>query len=621
MTDVILLDQETANQIAAGEVIERPASVIKEMVENSIDASANIIEIKVTKGGLSSIVVVDNGTGMSQENALMSLRRHATSKISGPEDLKKISTLGFRGEALPSIASVSRLRMRTRCPKNLEGIELKVEGGEIKDCTQIGCPTGTDILVEDLFYNTPVRRKFLKSTATEISRLSDIINRFALSYPHISFSLVSEGRQLLKTWGRGNLLEVISLVYGREKARSFIPVNYEVEGYSLRGFTGKPNISRSNRLQQSFFVNGRLVKSPIIIRALEEAYYTLLSRNSYPAAVLYLTVDPRVIDVNVHPTKIEVRFSEEKKVYQAVYDSIKKALKAHNLIPEVFINREKQEKDQVLEQSSLYQDFIHIKPEPDNKGVDEQGQQPEEKSRECADSHNHQQAQIQPQSQAQSQATQLQPEVREIVEIPKDSTVSSERKAELHHYHVKILNQFLGTYILIQKERDLLIIDQHAAHERIVYEELKGQIDKGVKYQDVIPISLEMPSGTEAVIEENRFFWEKLGLKIEYFGNNTFILRSVPLFLKEIYDLKMIEDIIDSYPGEDTALDQARENVLITMACKAAYKANQKLDRAEMEALVKLLFNSSNPYTCPHGRPTMITLTDAQLEKNFKRRV
>ncbi len=640
MSDVILLNQETANQIAAGEVIERPASVIKEIVENSIDASASIIEVQVTRGGLGSIGVMDNGIGMSRDNALMSLRRHATSKISGPEDLNKISTLGFRGEALPSIASVSRLRMKTRTLHNLEGVQLKVEGGEIKECTRTGCPVGTDILIKDLFYNTPARRKFLKSTATEINRLSDIINRFALSYPHISFSLVSEGRQLLKTWGRGDLLEVISLIYGKEKARSFIPVDHEIEGYYLWGFTGKPNISRSNRRQQSFFVNGRLVKSPVITRALEDAYYTLLSKNNYPAAVLYLTVDPRLIDVNVHPAKIEVRFSEEKKVYQVVYDSVKKALKAQNLIPEIFIiDRERQQDqqiEQVLEQSTIYQDLKNINPESEseseyelspkhNQHQEQAPAQEELKTQSQASNTFQSQAERTAQNQVQpSEITEKKPKEKyndHDNDHDKESFSKRERKEDLSCHQIKVLGQFLGTYVLIQREGDLLIVDQHAAHERVVYEDLKDQVDQGLQCQEVIPISLEMPSGTEASIEENSSFWGNMGLIIEYFGNNTYILRSVPLLLKDIYNLKMIEDIIESFPGDEAALDQAREKVLITMACKAAYKANRKLDRTEMEALIQYLLNSNNPYTCPHGRPTMITLTEAQLEKNFRRRV
>jgi len=597
LTDIILLDQETTNQIAAGEVIERPSSVVKELVENSIDALASKIEIEITGGGLKSIRVADNGAGMSRENAFLSLRRHATSKIKGPEDLYNISTLGFRGEALPSIASVSRLTLRTRPKDNLEGTEIIVKGGEVLKDARKGCPAGTDILVEDLFFNTPARRKFLKSEGIEVGKISDIINRLALSYPNISFSLKREGRQLLNTWGRGDMLEVISLVYGRNKARFFIPVKEEKEDCVIKGFIGSPSIYRSGRKHQTFFVNGRYVTSSLLTRALEDAFSTLLSRNCYPVAVLQLQVNPHLLDVNVHPTKIEVKFSQEDYIYQKVYEGVREALRKENLIPEVSFRNKEEEKSQVFEQKSFY-----------HKGTSTTGDTGE-------DSREYVKEEVVSALKGMAKEDFGEDEI-EPLEAPEDRDQESFKK----EVNVHILGNFLGTYILAQRDRELLIIDQHAAHERIIYEELKEQVISGLQHQEIIPMFLEVPSGSGIIIEENLSFWGKMGFVIEKFGTNSYVLRSVPLFLKNFYSQSLIEDIIDSFPQRGD-LEKAREEVLKTMACKASYKANYRISREEAEALVEKLFESKIPFTCPHGRPTMISLEESQLEKNFKRGV
>lgn len=583
MSDIILLDQETSDQIAAGEVIERPASVVKELVENSIDAQASKIDIEVKGGGMKGIRVVDNGRGMSKENALLSLRRHATSKIKEPADLNNINTLGFRGEALPSIASISRLTLKTRTEESLEGTELVVEGGVIEKNISTGCPPGTDIQVEALFFNTPARRKFMKSSGVEMSKISDIINRLALSYPHISFSLKKEKSQLLKTWGRGDLLEVISLVYGQNKARFFVPVKGGQEDCLIKGYVGSPTLYRSSRKHQSFFVNGRYVKSTLLSRALEEAYSTLLSRNCYPLGVLQIWINPQLIDVNVHPTKIEVKFSQEDYIYQRVLVEVREALKKQNLVPEVTFRKREREGGQVFEQRSLYEGPWNT----ETKGYREERREEESL-----------------------------PFQEESFPRGKEEEYSSQRKGG----GISVLGNFLGTYILAQRDRELLIVDQHAAHERIMYEELKKQVDNGVQYQEIIPLFLEVPSGSEVVIHENRTFWEKLGFSLEKFGGNCFLLRSVPLSLRNIYSPSLIEDIIDSFP-QKTDLEQAQEEVIKTMACKASYKANHKITREEGEELLRNLFNCKIPYTCPHGRPTMISLEENQLEKNFKRSI
>lgn len=666
MAEVVLLDQETANRIAAGEVIERPYSVVKELIENSIDAQADLLEIEVKGGGLDFIRVVDNGTGMSQKNALTALCRHATSKIRGAGDLKLVKTLGFRGEALPSIASVSHLRLRTRRAGDLAGTEMMAEGGNIVKCLQKGCPKGTEVLVRNLFYNTPARRKFLKSTASEVSKISDIVNRLALSFPGISFSLVCEGRHLLKTWGRGSLLEVISMVYGRDKVRHYIPVVYNNGSYAVSGYIAKPILSRSNRSYQSFFINGRFIRSSLLSRSLEDAYGTLLSRNTYPMAVLNLEVEPQKIDINVHPAKIEVRFAEEKVLYQVINDSVRAALKKQNLVPEYQgtgnINRKK-----LFKQSSFYSDVSSKAGDilPDSAGrrdedVISDGVLREEKrtggtqfistAEEGGESvlkeeSGAAQGQVRPSEETAAGAAQIEKtgvltdenyavgekDGHIYVEQAEQNYSADRQKRETSNFIAesawsikntvfKILNQFLGTYILIQRGRDLLLIDQHAAHERVIYDRLKEEVTQSIISQEIIPQILELTSGTEMLAEENRHFWEELGFKIEPFGNNSYILRSVPLVMKDIYSLDLLEDIIHSYPGQATNLEVARDDVLKVIACKAAFKANQKLPAEEMEMLVKQLFETKEPYTCPHGRPTMIVITESDLEKNFKRR-
>ncbi|MDO9573400.1 MAG: DNA mismatch repair endonuclease MutL, partial [Candidatus Contubernalis sp.] len=358
MSGIIILDPETVNQIAAGEVIERPASVIKELVENSIDASAEKIDIEVKGGGLSSIRIVDNGTGMSRQDALLALERHATSKIKRAEDLQRIQTLGFRGEALSSIAAVSRLRLRTRLEGELSATEMTVVGGEVSGVYEKGCPVGTEVLVDELFFNTPARRKFLKKPSLETARISDLVNRMAMSYPTISFSLTIDERQVLKTRGSGDLLEIIAQVYGREKARQFILVNFKQDSWKVNGFTGKPSLCRSNRSQQSFFINNRYIKSIVISRALEEAYGTLLLKNYYPSAVLFITVEPENVDVNVHPGKAQVRFADEKEIHRLIFQSIKESLKKHTLIPEVSMSKNIKEKNN-YQQVSFFSEGVN----------------------------------------------------------------------------------------------------------------------------------------------------------------------------------------------------------------------------------------------------------------------
>ncbi|UNC91897.1 DNA mismatch repair endonuclease MutL [Candidatus Contubernalis alkaliaceticus] len=625
MAGIIILDPETVNQIAAGEVIERPASVIKELVENSIDASAEKIDIEVKEGGLSFIRIVDNGTGMSRQDTLLALERHATSKIKRAEDLQRIQTLGFRGEALSSIAAVSRMRLRTRLEGELSATEIKVVGGEVSGLSEKGCPVGTEVQVEDLFFNTPARRKFLKKPSLETGRITDLVNRMALSYPTISFSLAIDGRQVLKTRGSGDLLEIIAQVYGREKARQFIPVDFTQNSLKINGYTGKPSLCRSNRGQQTFFINNRYIKSIVISRALEEAYGTLLLKNFYPSAVLFITVEPDKVDVNVHPGKAEVRFADEKEIHSLIFESIKDSLKKHTLIPEVSLSKKTKEKN--YKQVSFFLEGVNTtnqesscKPYHKVSMIEDMDKIPSEKRiTNTANTCNHESAHEQIRSQNHDSS---------VTRDEKAVLLFEGRKVDNHEIigeqliqEIKVLGQFLGTYILVQREQDLLLVDQHAAHERILYEKLKGQFQREIRVQEVIPRVLELEAGTETMSEEIRDFCRELNFEVDIFGSGSLVLRGVPNFIKDIYSLSFVEDLISSFLSGGNNQEKAKEESIIMMACKAACKANMKMTIEGMKALVEDLFKTELPYTCPHGRPTMIVLTQDELEKNFKRRL
>ncbi len=649
MSQIIILDPETINQIAAGEVIERPVSVVKELVENSIDASAEKIDIEITGGGLESIKITDDGIGMSGQDSRMAVLPHATSKIKSLEDLQQVETLGFRGEALSSIAAVSRLRIRTCRKGDLSGTEMCTRGGEITGIYEIGFSAGTEVLVEDLFFNTPARRKFLKKPALETRRITELVNRMVMSYPGISFSLKVEGRQVLKTRGSGSLMEIISQVYGREKTRFFIPVDYKQEDrpWKVWGYTAKPYFSRSNRSFQNLFVNNRLVKSGVISRALEEAYGTLLPRNSYPAVVLFISLEPESVDVNVHPGKAEVRFADEKEIHRLIFEAINKALKNHNLIPE--FNRPVKSREKIFEQASIYpqgekksqgncRDFHHQDQQRGdlhqrNKNVEVE-KNIDLRIDEAAGSP-YLKIDGSPKNAAEMTASVETPQGDADVGIPSKEHELPVRADNQHQLkddveeiedNLKIFGQFSGTYILAQRNQDLLLIDQHAAHERIIYEKLKEQFYGETIVQEIIPTVLELPAGTALMMEDILDFCRKLNFQVETFGSDSLVLRGVPHCIKDIYHVKLVEELISSFLNQENLnqeknLRVARDESIIMMACKAACKANYKMTPEAMDALLVDLLKTEVPYTCPHGRPTMIVLTRGELEKNFKRRL
>jgi DNA mismatch repair protein MutL len=574
MGKIIVLDEVTANKIAAGEVVERPAAVVKELLENAIDAGALRIDISVTGGGRESIRVADNGSGMAPEDVLLSLQRHATSKIREVSDLDTILSLGFRGEALPSIASVSHLRLITRRPQDLSGVKVEVHGGKEPELTDVGCPAGTEVLVRDLFYNTPARLKFLKSEGAETARVVDTVQRLALAWPNISFSLSVNGREQLVTPGNGKLLDAIYQILGRQNGRQFVPLDWHGPLLSLQGYISRPSLSRANRNLQYFFVNNRPVRSPLLSDALQTAYQTLLPGNRFPAAVISIHTDPQGVDINIHPAKREIRFCNEREVYRQFLAGIRHALQSVSLVGEVSAPFTASARETAAAQQYAYY-FPSLSPSADETGRDA------------------------------------------VLEVGFPSLFSEKSTT---FPHLRLIGQFQATYILAQTDSgDLYLIDQHAAHERVTYEMFKRDLEaEKMPVQQILPQTLELDPHASASLAASLKIFLNLGLTFEAFGNNTFILRTVPLFYRKCINQEDILDLV-SCTDEGGKEDVLYEQVLRVMACKAAIKANQVLSREEMVNLLKNLSETKQPWTCPHGRPTTLVFTGTMVAKNFRR--
>jgi DNA mismatch repair protein MutL len=602
-----ILDETTANKIAAGEVIERPASVVKELVENSIDAGSTRIEVEIENGGLHSIRVTDNGCGMSRENARLSLARHATSKIRDADDLNHITTLGFRGEAIPSIASVSRFSIVTRGSTDLEGTQIDVEGGTLKDITATGCPTGTTMLVRDLFFNTPARLKYLKTTATEIGHIVDILGRLTLSYPRIAFRLQHNGRQLLATTGSGDGRETMASIYGGEVAKHLLPLNSSREAYSIHGFIAKPAIYRKNRNHQNVFVNGRFVRSNIISRALEDAYQTLLPSGARPIASIEVQIPTDEVDVNVHPTKSEVRFAREKDIFLLVYQSVKTTLQSANLIPNLQLKPEEIETNvpeymsqplKLLQSNGKIDRPIYTDPSTTSDfGV--------------------------PGSSAAPAFSVREP----VFEIPTPSCTEARQepsdipRAQSNTFPLmQPIGQIDNTYIVAQGVEGMYLIDQHAAHERIIFDRLVSKRQVAAQTM-LVPWLWELTPQEALVIIKHLPILADGGFEVEEFGQNIFRVCSIPLgvpapLIGEILN-EFLQDLMQDLRANTYS---TKQNVLLmTAACKAAVKANAKLSMNEMISLLNQLKDTDHPYTCPHGRPTVIHFSAQELAKRFKR--
>lgn len=627
---ISVLDQNTIDKIAAGEVVERPASVVKELVENAIDAGASAVTVEIKEGGISFIRITDNGSGIEKEQVPLAFLRHATSKIQGVDDLLRISSLGFRGEALSSIAAVSQVELITKPHEQLIGVRYLIEGGQEKGMEEIGAPDGTTFLIRNLFYNTPARAKFLKTPTTEAGYISSFIEQLALSHPHISFKYMQNGQTKLHTSGNNNLKEVIYQIYGRDITKELIEIHTsDASGdFQIHGFIGKPVISRGNRNFENYYVNGRYVKSKIIMKAIEDAYHTFMMQHKYPFTSLYLTINGEDVDINVHPTKMEVRFSHQEQVYKNVYQAVLDGLSHRELIPEVTIK----EPDQTSEKDNLPnkpRQPIHT-PEPfeNKRRILEQTQKipvqetpiPKAPIRETPVYHKSAKKDNTPQekvpviNEAPQKKTEQKPEQMKLF----DGILLSP-DAKKHH---KIIGQVFDTYWLVQMEDKLYIIDQHAAHEKVLYE----RIVKEMKNRKVTSQLLSPPLIISLNLQEcdklNTYMhvFTSLGFEIEVFGGQEYSIRAVPQNLYGLTQEDFFIEILDQL--EETPIAKAPDVLsdrMATMACKAAVKGNQKLSSQEAIALIDELLTLDNPYNCPHGRPTIISMTKYELEKKFKR--
>ena len=619
MSKIVILDEKTANQIAAGEVIERPASVIKEMAENAVDAGASAITAEIRNGGISYIRVTDNGSGMESDDVEMAFERYATSKIRRIEDLDSLTTMGFRGEALASIAAVSHLEVRTKTKDTQAGTLLVIEGGKVTENTQTGCPVGTSFIIQNLFYNTPARYKFLKKDSTEAGYVSDMMVRLALAHPEISFKFISNNQVQHHTPGNNDLLSVIYSIYGNETAKAVVPIDNEGSGIQVYGFIGKPEIARGTRSTQSFFLNGRTIRNKIMTSALEDAFKTFLMQNKYPFCVINLKLSPQAYDVNVHPQKLEVRFSNESAVFSAVYHAVKDALTDTSLIREAYPQPvPNPEKPAVVQGTPVIQMKFDS-----NVGTIMSTSQEAKLEYNIPSSAGYKQGESQTKVFSFHPVTSEEKEAEGFAGVAANPEESGEKVGRGANILLtsEIIGQIFDTYIILQNGENMFLIDQHAAHERIRYESLRRRIREG---QPCAQIVLEPFVTKVSALEYDFLFsrmdaFEKAGFEIEAFGPLTIIIRSIPDIFESSFGLSDFHDILDRWmvtSGEKTELS---DEAVYMMACKSAIKANRSMNRDEITALLKQLYSVENPYTCVHGRPVIISISQKELEKKFKR--
>lgn len=697
MHKIQLLDQNTINKIAAGEVVERPSSVVKELVENAIDAGATAVTVEIKEGGLSMIRITDNGSGIDPEDIRDAFLRHSTSKIRDIDDLTTIASLGFRGEALASIAAVAQVEMMTKTHGQLTGTRYVVEGGFEKGFDEIGCPEGTTLIINQIFFNTPARRKFLKTPVTESAYVSELMGKMALGNPHVSFKFINNGQVKLHTSGNNKLMDCIFTVFGKEIAKNLIELSDDSGKISLSGYIGKPVISRANRNYENYYINGRYIKSKVVQKAIEDAYKSKLTLHQYPFTCFYLTLDPESVDVNVHPTKMEVRFNDEKGVYDQIFGAIHRALNETDLIPRVSFEQKKLVEMQPIaqnvpepfetrrrEQMGMVREARHpfagkpVMPQtqgwPAMQGTKETLGRPEILNR--PDTHSR--PDIQGTTEIQyGQESQRRPETRDnpttaspvptgndynkASDLPKVQSVMPETagitaqshspaintaaptpeiltapiikgdqidlvetgfvtKAAAKSHH--IVGQLFGTYWIVEFKDLYYIIDQHAAHERVLYDRILSGLktQKTYKQELLHPLVVQLNAKERIRLDAHQVLFRELGFEIEDFGGDDIAIRTVPLIFEKPLQpedfVKILDRLDESYQSEkhEILLEE-----IASMSCKAAVKAHDKMSVVEYHKLMDELLELENPFNCPHGRPTIISMTRYELEKKFKR--
>lgn len=654
---IAVLDQHTIDKIAAGEVVERPASVVKELVENAIDAGATAITVEIADGGKKLIRITDNGSGMEMEQVPVAFLRHATSKIEKVEDLETISSLGFRGEALSSIAAVSQVELITKTPSAISGVRYVIEGGQEKNFEEMGAPDGTTFLVRNLFYNTPARSKFLKSDTTEGNYINTLMEQLALSHPEVSFKYIQNKQVKLHSSGNYNVKDVIYNIYGRDIAKSILEVSYENDFMKIEGFVGKPEISRGNRSFENYYINGRYVKNNLITKAVEDGYKGFVMQHKFPFVSLHIEMEGNDLDVNVHPRKMEVRFARGPEVYDAIYETVRRALTKREMIPQVSVGREepkpvlkapvqksvevpepfevkrRAEKTEILreeppayhtpltkEEEQMFSGTLKEREEKEEKKAEENTEEntktiPETIAEKAEDKPaeeplQEKEEQIQP-------AQKQEPEKEEQLEFFKEKLLAPESRSR----H-RLIGQLFDTYWLVQFEDSFYIIDQHAAHEKVYYERFVKQFEAQEITSQYIspPLIVSLSLEEEGRLKANEEYFHDFGFEIEPFGGREYCVSAVPSNLYGMNEESLFLEMLDSLSpdGENNPISLFTAR-LATMACKAAVKGNHQMSPQEADKLIDELLKLENPYHCPHGRPTIVSMTKSEIEKKFKR--
>lgn len=673
MAEIKVLDQDTINQIAAGEVVERPASIVKELVENAVDASSTAVTVEIKGGGIDFIRITDNGCGIEKEQVRKAFLPHATSKIRSADDLETVASLGFRGEALSSIAAVAKVELVTKTDEGISGIRYVIEGGEEKSCDEIGCPEGTTFIIRDLFFNTPARRKFLKSKMTEAGYVESFIQRLALSHPTISFKFICDNKNKVSTSGNGNLKDVIYNIFGRDVAMNLLPVKGNENGILVDGYIGKPVISRGNRNYENYFVNGRYLKNNIISKAIEEGYKGHAMVHKFPFTALMISMDPHAFDANVHPAKMEMRFRNAEELYSSVMSAVRSSFVKKELIPKVGLGNEQKVKEnarkipepfekkrRAIEErfSSLSSEQIkQIAKKKENEDVSEISNRRSSIEERIARLHVGENASIQKEidkaipkameknnidsekTENNTEVNTEQPQLQQPVQPEKtkvelvketdsyakgtqmsfaDVPLLSEEARPKH----RIIGQVFRTYWLVEYDEKLFFVDQHAAHEKVMYEKLKKDLDNNTIVQQMVapPIILTFSIKEQQKFELCEESFKKLGFLIEEFGGNEYCIRGVPANLLGIDPQELFIEVFDQIEENSGKMNMEMiTDKLASMACKAAVKGNTTMSYEEMDSLMEQLMKLDNPYQCPHGRPTIISMTKYELEKKFKR--
>lgn len=636
MAVIHVLDEVTANQIAAGEVVERPVNAVKELVENAVDAGASSIEVEIADGGMTYIRVTDDGCGMTEEDAKLSVIRHATSKISSVDNIYHIASLGFRGEALPSIASVSRATITTRRHEDVEGTALEMTGGEITEVKPAGAPAGTTVEVRDLFYNVPARKKFLKSERTESSRINSMVGKLSLANPDIAFRLINNGRTVIETPGNGRLVDVISALYGTKTAGEMLPVEEEGENIALEGLISKPSLLKSSRQYQTIIINRRVVESAVVSKAVDNAYHSLLPKNGYPLMVLSFQVPPESIDVNVHPQKREIKFSDEQTVFRLVYHGVLGTLTSQSTADTIAREMIHDPGHEVVEEKDFKPGSIRVEDKPLGKpdiGLSEETR-PKASWGEPAPSYEGRQEKTGSYT-VEKRTPAFTPDMEKKELFTDRSVFEDYRKEEPRREDLKAeplfeeekqedpvipLGQVSDCFILCQHGKDLLIIDQHAAHERVRYDHLAERAE-GIPVQEIlIPYLIHVDIGDVDLLADHKGDIERLGITFEQAGPDVIRITGAPEDLSAAEMERVMGDIVKAYHEKDVPSPETmRHRMMAYAACRGAIKRGDPLNIRQMKELIHDLFHTSRPFVCPHGRPTIVKFTPGELGRLFKR--